>query len=249
MMRPIDSRVAQAHQLPGVTRVGGLVDAVPPRGALAIVVLARSDPDRVCVVGRNGDIADRDDVIDVVEEHFPRGAVVGGSPQAAGGGADVEHRRVRLEHRQVVDASAHHRGTDISEGQPGVEVGCRRGEPSPGALVPVHRPPPWRQAGQSRARATSPRGPVVYASILLRAGAMYYTDRRKLHMGSSCRTPSQPVKIASCIARGAQASAPFLPRSCCRRWRPASRHRATPSTPSCRRVPANRGRPTRCAAD
>ena len=108
-------RVAQAHVPPRLAAVGGLVDAIAPRAALAVVVLAAADPHRVGVVGVDRDVADRHHVIQIVEVHGPRGAVIHRLPQAAGGRADVEHRRVRLEHREVVDAAAHGRRTDVPE--------------------------------------------------------------------------------------------------------------------------------------
>ena len=112
-------RGAEAHELEVATAVGGLVDAVAPRRALPVVVLAAAHPHGVGVVRVDGDVANRDRVFEIVEQHFPRRAVVHRLPQAPGGGADVEHGRIRLEDRQVVDAAAHGGRTDVAKDQAG----------------------------------------------------------------------------------------------------------------------------------
>ena len=51
-------RGAQPHELEGAPAVSGLVDAVAPRGALAVVVLAATHPHGIGVVRIDGDVAD-----------------------------------------------------------------------------------------------------------------------------------------------------------------------------------------------
>src|SRR4029079_2959169 len=98
-------RVREARHLPGVAAIGGLVDPGSPRRALAVVVLAGAHPDDVRVVRRDGDVADRHDVVLIVEEDLPGGAVVRRLPEAAGRGGHVEDRRVALVERDTLSAA------------------------------------------------------------------------------------------------------------------------------------------------
>src|SRR5262249_54470064 len=50
----------EAHVLPGLAAVGGLVDAVAPGNRVARVGLAGADPDDVLVGGGDADVADGD---------------------------------------------------------------------------------------------------------------------------------------------------------------------------------------------
>ena len=124
-------RVAKPHVLPRLSPVGRLVDAVAPRAALPVVVLPCADPYQIGVVLRDRDVTDRDGVVEVVEEHLPRRAHVGGFPETTRGGADVEDGWIRFQHRQIVDAATHGGRADVAEGQPregvsgGSSWGCR----------------------------------------------------------------------------------------------------------------------------
>ena len=115
-------RCRQAHVLKGLAAVGGLVDPVAPRLALTVVVLTRADPHRIRIVGRNGDVANRNGIIQIVEERLPCRPVVRGFPQPASRGCDVEDGGIRLEHCHVVDAPAHCGRSDVAEGQPGKRI-------------------------------------------------------------------------------------------------------------------------------
>ena len=125
-MRAMCFEVREPHVLPRLAAVGGLVDAVAPRAALAVVVLAAADPHGVGVIRIDRDVADRHHVIEVVEVHGPRGAVVHGLPQPAGGGADVKDGGVRLEHRKIVDTAGHGGRADVPELEPGKWISWRR---------------------------------------------------------------------------------------------------------------------------
>ena len=209
-MRAMCFEVGEAHVLPGLAAVGRLVDAVAPRAALAVVVLAAADPDGVGVVRVDRDVADRHRVVEIVEQHFPGGAVVHRLPQAAGGGADVEHRGIGLEHREVVDAAAHRRGTDVAELQAGKRIrrcrwrGSRRswpGLPSRSAVshasarrldrpMAVHRTRVYRRSVMQvpPRNKTAPDFSTDYGSRLVVATPDYFGDGARCEAGRFSRS-------------------------------------------------------------
>src|SRR5438552_10825531 len=69
-------RLLQADRFPRLSRIGRLVNAVAPRGALPVVRLTRADPDVACVRRRYGYVADRHHGVDAVEDRCPRRALV-----------------------------------------------------------------------------------------------------------------------------------------------------------------------------
>src|SRR5262249_17673758 len=75
----------QAHVLPGLAAVGGLVDAVAVAHRVARVVLAGADPDDAGVGRGHGDVADADGGL-LVELVLEGDAVVGRLQQPAGRG-------------------------------------------------------------------------------------------------------------------------------------------------------------------
>ncbi len=88
-------RVLQAHLLPGLPGVRGLVDAVTRVGDPHARRVARAHPHDVLVRGRDGDATDAHHVL-AVEDRLEGGAVVGGLPDAAVANGDVERVEVRL---------------------------------------------------------------------------------------------------------------------------------------------------------
>ena len=108
--------VGEAHVLPGLAAVGGLVNAVAPGRTLAIVGFAGADPDDRRIGRRDGDVADGGDAF-LVEDRLPGGAIVGGFPDAAGSHADKNNIRIAFDDCEIVDAAAHDRGTDFAEFQ------------------------------------------------------------------------------------------------------------------------------------
>ena len=108
-------RVAQAHVLPGLAAVDRLVDAVTPRGALAIVRFAGAHPHDVGIGRVDGDVADRHRGLGV-EHVLPRVATIDRLQQTAGRRRRIEDRGVGLVHREVRDAPAHEDGPDVPAG-------------------------------------------------------------------------------------------------------------------------------------
>src|SRR5262249_21968385 len=96
------ARLLETDVLPGLAAVGGLVHAVAPRDAVARVVLAGADPHDVGVGRRHRDGTDAQGRL-VVEDRLPAVAAVGGLPDAAGRGAEVDRLGVALPAR-VLDA-------------------------------------------------------------------------------------------------------------------------------------------------
>ena len=76
------SDVCEADVLPGLARVGGLVDAVAEVRAALAGVLARADPDDVRILRIDDDAAEREGSL-IVEDRRERDAAVGGFPQPA----------------------------------------------------------------------------------------------------------------------------------------------------------------------
>ena len=88
------ARVFQPDVLPGLAGVGRLPHAVALIDRSAHVAdIAGSDVDDVRIRRRNGDRADRGDVL-LVEDGLPHHAAVGGLPRAAARGSHVVDRRL-----------------------------------------------------------------------------------------------------------------------------------------------------------
>ena len=118
----------EAEVRPGGAGVHRLVDAIAPRGALAIVGLAGADVEDRRIGGREGEVADGGIGL-VVEDGLPGIAAVDGLEDSAGGGADVDDARIGFDDGEVVDASAHGGGADAAEFQVlenGIVRGLRR---------------------------------------------------------------------------------------------------------------------------
>ena len=98
---------------PGLAAVGGLVDAVADRHAVAHPALARPDPDRLGVLGIDRDRADRLHRL-LVEHRLERGAAVHRLPHAAARRADIHGETIALVHGgDRRDAAAHRRRADV----------------------------------------------------------------------------------------------------------------------------------------
>src|SRR5207237_8101015 len=125
----------EAHVLPGLAAVGGLVDPVAVGDGVARVVLAGADPDDVAVGRCHADVADGDGGL-VVELVVEGDAVVAGLEQAAGGGGDPVGRGVGLEDGDGGDAPAHGGGADAAPVQTlGPVLGEAGGGGGPGLLA------------------------------------------------------------------------------------------------------------------
>ena len=99
-------RVPEPHVRPRFPGVSGLIDPVAPRRALPVVRLARAHPHDRWVRGRHRHIPDGRDPL-VVKHRLPRGAGVGGLPDAARGCAHVHRAGIGLDHGEIVDSPAH----------------------------------------------------------------------------------------------------------------------------------------------
>ena len=137
--------VAQAHVLPRAAAIRGLVDAVAPRAALPVVVLARCRPTPGWHRSAAMAISPTDELPSLSNTERERGAVVRGLVDAAGGGADVEHRWVAFEHGEVVHPARRRGRPDRAEGQPIERPAARR------LLGPHRRRPGWRLRHDGRA--------------------------------------------------------------------------------------------------
>ena len=104
----------EADVLPGLAAVDGPVDAVAPRYAALVVVLAGADPHHVRVVRVKADHADRVALL-AVEQWLVGDAVVVGHPQAAGRGADEVTVRSGGIDGEVRDTSRRIRRADQSK--------------------------------------------------------------------------------------------------------------------------------------
>ena len=144
--------VSQAHVLPRAAAVGGLVDAVAPRRALAVVAFTGADPHQVGVGRRNRDGADRAAAL-VVEHRCERRAGVGGLVDARRGHRDVERRRIAFEHGEIVDAARRRGRADRPEPQ-AIE------RPGAGRLLGEDRRRRRRRLGEQRGWSTSARASV-----------------------------------------------------------------------------------------
>ena len=98
--------VRQTQVSPGPAAVGGPVDPVAQRHAVAWIALAGADPDNVRTRLVDRDRADRGHRL-VVEDRPKRQSTAGRLPQPAAGGADVDDLRVALHRVDRHDAAAH----------------------------------------------------------------------------------------------------------------------------------------------
>ncbi len=123
---------AQSEMAPGEACVGGFVDSVAHREIGALQAFAAGDINDVGVGRRDGECADGAGGL-AVEERVPGAAGVGGFPDTAVVGADVENVGLRRYAGGGDGASAAER-SDVAPAEAGVEVGRellrgeRRGE-------------------------------------------------------------------------------------------------------------------------
>src|SRR5882724_673039 len=99
-------RLQPPHFLPGLSAVEGFVRSIAPGGALAVVRLTRADPHHGRVRRSNRDVTYCRYAF-LVEYRFPRRAVVGGFPNAAGSRADIHDVWIALHYGEIVDSPAH----------------------------------------------------------------------------------------------------------------------------------------------
>ncbi len=104
----------ESHVNPGLAAVLRLVHTVAPRGTLAVVRLARPDPDGVGFRGSDGYVTDARLGL-LVEDRSPRDAAIDGLPDAGRCGGRVDDVGVGLDDGEVVDAASHIGGSDLSE--------------------------------------------------------------------------------------------------------------------------------------
>src|SRR5947209_2682665 len=108
--------------LPGLARVGGLVDSVALVDRPAADLVARSHIHDVRVGRRDLYGADAGDLFDGVENGIPRFPGAGGFPNASGGNAHVKHARLADGAADGGDASPSE-GADVSPLEPLQELG------------------------------------------------------------------------------------------------------------------------------
>ena len=109
-------RGGQAHVFPGLATVERFVNSIAPRGTLAVVGLAAPDPDHGRIGRSDGNVADGRDAF-LIEHRLPGCAVVGGFPDAAGGRAHVHDVGIDFDDCEVINAPAHHGGTNLAKFQ------------------------------------------------------------------------------------------------------------------------------------
>ena len=112
--------VAQADRGPRAAGVDRAVHAGAVRDVAAQAGLAAADVDHVGIRRRDGDRADRRDVL-LVEHRRPGRAAVAGLPHAAGGGAEVEGERI-ADHAGDRERAAAAVRADRSPGQAGEQL-------------------------------------------------------------------------------------------------------------------------------
>ncbi len=118
-------RLDQPQVRPGLAAVGGAVDAVPPRRALPVVLLAGARPDDVGVGGRDGDVAEGAHRL-VVEDRRPGRAFVRRLPDAAGSRRQIDGGGIVGQRLDVVDAATGDGGPDGAEAQLAQQLGAGR---------------------------------------------------------------------------------------------------------------------------
>ena len=112
------ARLLQAEVPPGGAGVVGAVDAVAPRGALAVLLLPGPRVEDVRVGGRDGQVAEGADR-HVLPQVRPGDAPVSALPEAARGRRHVDRGGVAGESLHVVDAAAGDGGADVARGEGG----------------------------------------------------------------------------------------------------------------------------------
>ena len=115
-------RGLEAHALPGLARVGRLVDAVAEMGASLAVVLARAEPEDVRILGVDGHAAEGEDAV-VVEDRREGDAAIRRLPQAPERRHDVPDTRVLRVDLDVDDAAGGEGRTDAPKLESFEEVG------------------------------------------------------------------------------------------------------------------------------
>src|SRR5579871_1071387 len=106
--------IGEPHLHPGFAAVAGFINSITPRGALPIVALAGADPNYVGFRLRYRHVADARHSL-VVEHRLPGDSAVDGFPNSTARQASVDDIGVAFDHREIVDASAHVRRTDLAK--------------------------------------------------------------------------------------------------------------------------------------
>src|SRR5262249_19197808 len=110
------------HAMPGLARVGRLVDAVAEMRAALARVLARAEPDDVRILRVDNHATQRERSA-VVENRRERDAAIGGLPQTAEGGRDIPRVRIPGIDGDVLHAAGGNRGADAPEFESLEDVG------------------------------------------------------------------------------------------------------------------------------
>ncbi|MBA7652034.1 hypothetical protein ES703_59863 [subsurface metagenome] len=107
-------RSCQAHVLPGLAGIRGLVHSASCHRAAEDIRLTRSDPHYIRIRGSNGHITDRCGGC-LVEDGFPCGALIDGFPDSAGccGHIDDVVFSLRSDHGDIGAPAAYVCGTDV----------------------------------------------------------------------------------------------------------------------------------------
>src|SRR6185295_16579359 len=106
--------IFKTHLRERLTGIGGFVDAVAEAGALAVVGLARTDPNDVWIGRSDGDIADGVSAVRV-EDRLKGRAVIGRLPNAVGREGHVDDVRVLVYGGDIIDTATHARWSDAAE--------------------------------------------------------------------------------------------------------------------------------------
>src|SRR5262249_24783577 len=106
--------------------VGRFINTVAPGRTLAIIRLARADPNHIGLRLRHRDVADGRNRL-IVEDGFPRKSAVDALPHARRRGTRVDDVRIAFDDGEIVGAAAGNRGTDLAEMQRFEQIDALRG--------------------------------------------------------------------------------------------------------------------------